>query len=90
MENTAKPEAMVGLRPETMEAQAPRKGRPTSAVAAVLCFLVHPLTRERAGADAGRSRKPERAPYDPRSTVDAGITGGFSLLTGGPPSRHRR
>jgi len=92
VENTARPEAVVTLQPETMEARAPTRGRLTSAVAATLYFLAHPLTRERVEADAGsgRSREPERAPYNPRSTMDAGITGGFSLLMGSQPPRHRR
>ena len=92
MENTVKPEAVVDLKPETMEARAPTRGRLTSAVAAALYFLAHPLTRERVEADAGsgRSRGPKRAPYDPRSTMDAGITGGFSLLMGSQLPRHRR
>ena len=92
VENTARPEAVVTLQPETMEARAPTRGRLTSAVAATLYFLAHPLTRERveAGAGSGRSREPERAPYNPRSTMDAGITGGFSLLVGSQPPRHRR
>ena len=92
VENTARPEAVVTLQPETMEARAPTRGRLTSAVAATLYFLAHPLTRESVEADAGsgRSKELERAPYNPRSTMDAGITGGFSLLMGSQPPSHRR
>jgi hypothetical protein len=92
VENTARPEAVVTLPPETMETRAPTRGRLASAVAATLYFLAHPLTRERVEADAGsgRSTGPELAPYNPRSTMDAGITGGFALLMGSQPPRHRR
>ena len=92
MENTARPDAVVGLQPETTEAHAPTKGRLTSAIAATLHFLVHPLAREKAGADAetGRPGRPERTPHASRSAMDAGITGGFSLLMDSSPPRHRR
>jgi hypothetical protein len=92
MENTARPDAVVGLQPETMEGRAPTRGRLTSAIAATLHFLVHPLAREMVGADAetGRPSRPERTPHASRSGMDAGITGGFSLLMDHPPPRHRR
>jgi hypothetical protein len=92
MENAVRQEAVAGLQAETMDVQAPTRGRLTSAIAAALPFLFHPRTREKveANAETGRSRKPERTPYASRSTMDAGITGGFSLLMNNSPPRHRR
>ena len=91
MENTVRQEAVVGLQPETMEVQAPPRGRLASAIAATLHFLVHPRTREKVEADAetGRSTRPDRTPYASRSPMEAGITGGFSLLMDNSRSRHR-
>jgi hypothetical protein len=92
VENTARQESVAGLQRETMEVQAPTRGRLASAIATALYFLVHPRTRERDEADAESrgSRKPRRTPDASRSTMDAGITGGFSLLMNDPHARNRR
>jgi hypothetical protein len=92
MENMVRQEAVTGLQPETIEVQAPTRGRLTASIAAALHFLTHPRTREKVETDAEsrRSRNPERTPYSSRSPMEAGITGGFSLLMDNPHARNRR
>ncbi len=94
MEKTVKDEMAVGLQPETMGVRAPARVGPLSAIAAALHFLTHPRARDRtvaeASAEPGRTERPERDRSAYRSPVEAGITGGFSLLMGSPNASKRR
>jgi len=91
VEKTVKDEMVVGLQSETMGVQAPTRVGP---IAAALQFLIHPLARKRTVADAstesGRTGRPERDRSTYRSPMEAGITGGFSLLMDSPNARKRR
>ena len=94
MEKTVKDEAVVGLQPETAGAHAPTRSGPISAIAAALHFLFHPRMRERvateASAETEQASRPQRDRGAYRSPMEAGITGGFSLLMGDPNSHKRR
>jgi hypothetical protein len=94
VEKTVKDEAVVGLQPETVGTHASTRLGPISAIAAALHFLVHPRRRKSAAAEAGveaeRTRRPERDHSAYRSPMEAGITGGFSLLMNDPQARKRR
>ncbi len=94
VEKTVKDEAVVGLQPEAVGAHVSTRVGPISAIASALHFLVHPRTREGlaagAGAETEQSRKPVHGPDASRSPMDAGITGGFSLLMGNSHARKRR
>lgn len=85
-----KNEAVVGLRPETVGAHAPARVGPLSAMATALHYLFHPLTREKTAtpAETEQARRPE--PGATRFPMEAGITGGFSLLMDGSHARGRR
>jgi hypothetical protein len=94
VEKTVKDEAVVGLQPETVGGHASTRVGPISAIAAALHYLVHPRTRKKTTADASaeteRGRRPEHGPGAARSPMEAGITGGFSLLMDNPGARKRR
>jgi len=94
MQKTVENEAVVGLQPKTIRVQTPTRVGPISAIAAALHSLIHPRTRTRAAAEASaetdRSRRPERDSVAYRSPMEAGITGGFSLLMDNPNARKRR
>lgn len=94
MQKTVENEAVVGLQPEKIRVQTPTRVGPISAIAAALHSLIHPRTRTRAAAEASsetdRSRGPERDRVAYRSPMEAGITGGFSLLMDNPNARKRR
>ena len=92
VEKTVKDEAVVGLQPETVDGHASTRVGPISAIAAALRYLVHPRTRTtaKARAETEQTRKPERVPGMARSPMDAGITGGFSLLMDNSQTRKRR
>ena len=94
MEKMVKDEAVVGLQPGAAGGHASTRVGPISAMAAVLHSLVHPRTRKRlaagAGAETEQSRKPVHGPGASRSPMDAGITGGFSLLTDNSHARKQR
>lgn len=91
MEKTVKDEAIVGLQPETVSGHASTRVGPISAMAAALRYLVHPRTRTtaKANAETEQTRNPERGPRMARSPMDAGITGGFSLLIDNSKARKR-
>src|SRR5215212_1652406 len=94
VQKPVKDEAVVGLQPETVGGHASTRVGPISAIGAVLHVLVHPRTRKRVAAEASagteRARKPERDPGAYRSPMEAGITGGFSLLMDNSHARKRR
>ena len=94
MEKTVEKEAVVGLQTETVGAQASTRLGPISTIAAALRLLVHPRTSKATAAEASaeteRTRRPERDRSSYRSPMEAGITGGFSLLMDNPGARKRR
>ena len=94
MQKTVKDEAVVGLQPETISVQASRRVGPISAMAAALYSLIHPQTRRRdvaeASAETGQSESPKRDRDVYRSPMEAGVTGGFSLLMDNPDAHRRR
>ena len=94
MEKTVEKDAIVGLQPETVGAHAPTRSGPISTIVAVLHLLVHPRTGKSAVAeesvDIERSKRLERDRSAYRSPLEAGITGGFSLLMDNPGARKRR
>ena len=89
-----KDESVLGLQPEAMGVQASTRVGPASMIAAALRYLVHPRTRKRtaveASAETRRTGRPERDRSAYRSPMEAGITGGFSLLMDNPNTRKRR
>src|SRR5688572_28730689 len=94
MKKTIKGEPIVGLQPETVGGHPSTRVGPISAISAVLHYLIHPRARKKTAAETlaetERSREPERGLGASRSPMDAGITGGFSLLMGNPDGRKRR
>ena len=94
MDKTVKDEAVAGLQPEAVGAHASTRLGPISTIAAALHFLVHTRTGKRTAAEAraetDQSRRPERDRGAYRSPMEAGITGGFSLLMDDPGARKRR
>jgi hypothetical protein len=94
MEKIVEEEAVAGLQTETVGAQASTRLGPISTIAAALRLLVHPRTSEATAAEASaeteRTSRPERDRSSYRSPVEAGITGGFSLLMDNPGARKRR
>jgi hypothetical protein len=94
VDETVKQEPVTALQPETAGAHAPTRSGPISAIVAAFHFLVHPRTRERvatgASAETGQASRPQRDRDAYRSPMEAGITGGFSLLMGNPKSSKRR
>jgi hypothetical protein len=94
MEKTVEEEAVVGLQPETVGAPAPTRWGPISTITAVLHLLVRTRTGKSAAveesADIERSKRLERDRSAYRSPMEAGITGGFSLLMDNPGARKRR
>ena len=92
MEKTIKDEVVVGLQPETVGGQASTRLGPISAIAAALNDLVRPRTRKKTAtfADTEQARRQVRVPRASRSPMDAGITGGFSMLMDNPRARKRR
>ena len=94
MEKTVENEAVVGLRPGTAGGHAATKGGPISLLSVALRYLTHPLTRGKAAVEVRseiqRGRIPERGLGPSRSPMDAGLTGGFSLLMDNPNARKRR
>jgi hypothetical protein len=90
---TLKDEPVVGLQPEMVGSHASTRLGLISAIAAALHVLAHPRTREsaaEASAEPERTRRPERDRGAYRSPMEAGITGGFSLLMNNPHARKRR
>jgi hypothetical protein len=87
-----KDETVVGLQPETAVGHAPARVGPLSAMAAALHDLVQPRTREKTttSAETEQARRPEPGPGASRSPMEAGITGGFSLLMHDSHARKRR
>jgi hypothetical protein len=94
VQKTVKDEAVVGLQPETVVGHASTRLGPISTIAAALHFLAHPRTRKSAAAEASaeaeRTRKPERDRSVYQTPMEAGITGGFSLLVNDPHASKRR
>jgi hypothetical protein len=94
VEKTVKDEVVVGLQPETVGGQAPTRVGPISAIGAALHYLVYPRagkkTTAEAHAETGRAGRPERDPGASRFPMEAGITGGFSLLMDNSHARKRR
>jgi hypothetical protein len=92
VEKTIKEEAVVGLQPETVGDQASTRLGLISAIAATLNDLVRPRMRKKTAtfAETEQARRPERVPGASRSPMDAGITGGFSMLMDNPRARKRR
>jgi hypothetical protein len=94
VEKTVKDETVVGLQSETVGGHASTRGGPISAIAAALHYLVHPRARKKSAvetrAETERSREPERSLGVSRSPMEAGITGGFSLLMDNSHARKRR
>jgi len=92
MENAVKDEAIVGLQTETAGGHLSRRSGALSAIAAALHFLVHPRKKDvvEASAVTGRTGRPERDRGVYRSPMEAGITGGFSLLMDNSNSRKGR
>ena len=94
MKKTIEGEPIVGLQPETVGGHSSTRVGPISAISAVLHYLVHPRARKKTAAETRaeteQTRKPERGPGMARSPMDAGITGGFSLLMDNSQTRKRR
>ncbi len=94
VEKTVKDETVAGLQPETVGGHASTRVGPISAIAAALHYLVHPRTRKKSAvethAETERSREPDRGPGTLGSPMEAGITGGFSLLMDNSHARKRR
>jgi hypothetical protein len=94
VQKTVKDEAVVGLQPERISGHASTRVGPISAIAAALQFLIHPRTRKSAAAEASAEPEPTRIPErdrgEYRSPMEAGITGGFSLLMDNSNARGRR
>ena len=94
MEKTVENEAVVGLQPETAGGYAATRSGPISVLSAALHYLTHPITRGKTAvevrSETERTRSPERGLGASRSPMDAGITGGFSLLMDNPNARKRR
>ena len=92
MEKAIKDEAVVGLQTETAGGHVSRRSDALSAMAAALHFLVHPRKKAavEASAMSGRAGRPERDRGVYRSPMEAGITGGFSLLMDNSNSSKRR
>jgi len=94
VEKMVKDEVVVGLQPESVGGHAAMRVGPISAIAAALHFLAHPRTRKSAAVETSAepepTRKPERDRTAYRSPMEAGITGGFSLLMDNPNARKRR
>ena len=92
VQKTAKDETVAGLQPETVGDHASTRLGPISVIAATLRYLVRPRTRRTAAASAEleETSKPERDRSAYRNPMEAGITGGFSLLMGNPGVRKRR
>jgi hypothetical protein len=94
VQKTVKDEAVVGLRPKTISVQASSRLGPIAAIAATLQSLVHPRIRTRAvdeaSVETGQVEGPKRDRDVYRSPMEAGVTGGFSLLMGNPDARRRR
>jgi len=92
MKKTIEGEPIVGLQPETVGGHSSTRVGPISAISAVLHYLIHPRARKKTAAEtrAERSREPERGLGAMRPPMDAGITGGFSLLMGNPDGRKQR
>jgi hypothetical protein len=92
VEKTVKDEAVVGLHTETAGGHVSTRSGALSAIAAALHFLVHPRKKAAVEASAvtGRTGRPERDRGMYRSPMEAGITGGFSLLMDNSNTRRRR
>jgi len=94
MEKTVENEAVVGLQPGTTGGHGARRGGPISVLSAALLYLTHPLVRGKTAVEVRseieRTRRPDRGLGASRSPMDAGITGGFSLLMDNPNARNRR
>ncbi|CAN5806178.1 hypothetical protein BH18ACT11_BH18ACT11_13430 [soil metagenome] len=94
MEKTVKDEAVIGLQPETVGGHAATRAGPISVISAALHYLTHPLMRGKTAvevrSETERARRPERGLDASRSPMDAGITGGFSLLMDNSHARKRR
>ncbi len=92
MKKTIGGELIVGSQSEMVGGHASTRVGPISAISAVFHYLIHPRTRKETAAETRaeteRSREQERGAM--RSPMDAGITGGFSLLMGTPGPRKRR
>ena len=94
MKKTIEGESIVGLQPGAAGGHASTRLGPISAIAAALHYLVHPRTRKKSAvethAETERPREPDRGPGTLGSPMEAGITGGFSLLMDNPHARKRR
>ena len=94
MEKTVENEAVVGLQSETTGGREARRGGPISMLSAALHYLTHPLARGKTAVEVRseieRARRPDRGLGTSHSPMDAGITGGFSLLMDNPNARKRR
>jgi hypothetical protein len=94
VEKTVENEAVVGLQPETAGGHSATRGGPVSVLSLALHYLIHPLTRGKnvveVRSEIQRGRSPERGLGASRFPMDAGITGGFSLLMDNPNARKRR
>ena len=94
VEKTVKDEAALGLQPETAGGLASTRGGPISVISAALHNLIHlrlhGKTAVEASTETGREREPESGLGASRPPMDAGITGGFSLLMDDPHARKRR
>ena len=92
VEKTVEDEAVVGLHTEIAGSHVSTRSGVLSAIAAALHFLVHP--RKKAAVETSavtrRTGGPERDRSVYRSPMEAGITGGFSLLMDNPNTRRRR
>jgi len=92
VKKTVEGKAMVGLQTEAAGGHASARVGPLSALVATLHHLVHPLEREKLAAEASaedeRKRVPKRSVS--HSPMEAGITGGFSLLANSSYARKRR
>ena len=94
MKKTIEGESIVGLQPGAAGGHASTRLGPISAIAAAFHYLVHPRLHKKTATDAlaepGQRRRPERGSRMSRSPMEAGITGGFSLLMDNPHARKRR
>jgi hypothetical protein len=92
VEKMVKDEAVVGLQTGTAGGHVSTRSGALSAIASALHFLVYPRKKAAVEASAltGRTGRPERDRGVYRSPMEAGITGGFSLLMDSSNSRKRR
>lgn len=92
MKKAVERKTMVGLQPEAAGSHASTRVGPLSALVAALHHLVRPLEREEPAAEASAEdeRKSEPKRSASHAPMEAGITGGVSLLANSSYAHKRR